>query len=209
MIWALPTAPADAVTAINLLDIDLGVRVVDPYTENFLTPPNTGSHDIGDLTGEAWKKSSPGTPDVYTYIYTVLPGIKNFSEFNTGFAVSGFNGIAGYLFSDIPAGAANPDGSGAFLISHDPDGTLDWNVPSGVGVWRTTPLYSIQFFFQSTDAPSQEGEGTFGVFAGIIGTSTSIEPKPEAVPEPSSLLLLGSGLIGLGWSARRRFKTTK
>lgn len=39
-----------------------------------------------------------------------------------------------------------------------------------------------------------------------IDTSIALNPTPDPVPEPATILLLGSGLLGLGWYGRKQKK---
>ena len=130
----------------------------------------------------------------YTYTHTVTPSLNNNISFNTAAAIAGFTGTAGWSFSD--SGAIGGTGTSVDFVIEEFDGALVWRPQFGPGAgWDTGE--SVTFFFVSTLRP---GIGDYNLTSSEVGTAQSYAP----VPEPGSIALLGSGLVGLYTAVRRR-----
>jgi len=190
--------------------VAFGSAVVANADAVIITVPNAG------LSG------TPGPYATVTYVLngsnidvtvTMFPG---FAAFGTGAAnngIFGFNIVgstAGLNITNLPAGFAfNPaggqmDGFGNF------DVTLSCCNPPGVTSFSFT-ISRTGGFSSASDIFEANSTGThFAIhIAPTNGNPTGFagDGTPNEVPEPTSMLLMGTGLLTLAAGLRKRFKT--
>jgi hypothetical protein len=137
--------------------------------------------------------------------------------------IQGFNSGTGFhpgAFTD--GGSGQVDGFGVFNqtinsfdgFTHSSD-TISFNLTNTSGTWSSATNVlaanadgfdaAMHVFVTSSPANASNGAIATG-FASETAGSFESSPTPPPGTEPSSLLVIGSGLIGLGSLVRRRLK---
>jgi hypothetical protein len=143
-----------------------------------------------------------------------LPGtqnVDNLGSFTLGSGLANYNGqqftlrvtftlpptAGGGTFAAMLTGSAISDGSGGVLIDFNNTPQLfTFSFVNGSGVTQTG-----SFLFSVNDV-SVIGGGTIALTGQISGAAQ----RPAATPEPTTILLLGTGLVGAVGRLRRRRK---
>ena len=173
-----------------------------------LTFPTTSSNHISDVNGsneiQWWTPHATVTPDLGYPSTVSIPFNQSSNLFPSGFSSNG--GAAGYLSAHLFGTFSTPAG-GTITVTTGSDDDLWLYLDGallvdngGVHGFSTTPTtssllgagtHSIDVFFADRHTVQS------GLY---VDASITLNP---VVPEPASLLILGSGLLGLGLLRRR------
>lgn len=173
-------------TGVNNSCATLNVTSIAGGVNFTLTGTMSGAEFIGGLYG-----------NISPYAVPTNAPLAGFSFSENGFKADG----DGYFdwFLDLPQ-------SGDVFTNSD---VLSWDFLGLTLTQLTTGLSSggtpgKDGFLFALHGQGLNGTGNSGWFNGVTTGTPPPPPPPPSVPEPGTLGLLGAGMIGLGWTMRKR-----
>jgi Protein of unknown function (DUF642)/PEP-CTERM motif len=194
-----------ALLAVVALVAVLLVGAPTAFATNLLT---NGSFETSDLTG--WTLGGSGGAIVVSGPFSYYSGAED-GTYYVGLGPVGGDGTLSQTFSDTAGQhytfsfwfASNGDNPSDFSASWDGTSVLSLTNPNTGVNWT-------QFSFAETGTGSDTIQFTFRDDpAWMALDNVSVSPASGTTPEPSSLLLLGSGLLTVGGVIRRKFRANR
>jgi PEP-CTERM motif-containing protein len=156
------------------------------FPEIFLGANSEWTYQVDQATGDlTFLKLHLGPAVASTVLYLENPDSPAFS-----------------FFFASACTVATPCLTPGWSVSMDAFGTIDWT-SLGTGVAAGTSVGYFEYY------STLEGSSLFSLSVGDLGETDIQVGGPAAVPEPGSIFLLGSGLLGLASVMRRRFRGIK